>query len=80
MIFFFLEGFDDRGGTYFEETEEMTFDDEDDVDRPNAKDMSHVSVITVGDEPSPKVQNSRRMGDKRHSNLNNIPGKRLRIR
>ncbi|KAL0269444.1 UNVERIFIED_CONTAM: hypothetical protein PYX00_007175 [Menopon gallinae] len=67
-------GFEDRGGTYFEETvDEMTFDeDEDDVDRSNAKDTSHVSVITVGDDSQNQLVNSRHSKDKiDHNSTNN---------
>ncbi|EEB18383.1 polo kinase kinase, putative [Pediculus humanus corporis] len=41
---------------------------EDDVDRPNVKDMSHVSVIKVGDDSSHPIQCSRHNEEKKPSN------------
>ncbi|KAK6638971.1 hypothetical protein RUM43_007241 [Polyplax serrata] len=53
-------GFNDRSGSSLEETvDEMTFEEEDDVDRGNVKDMSHVSVIKVGDDSSHEIHCAR---------------------
>lgn len=61
-------GFADRRGSYIEETiDEMTFEDEDDVDRSNVKDMSHVSVITVGEDSSHQIHCSRHGGERNRS-------------
>lgn len=57
---FCSEGFNDRSGSSLEETvDEMTFEEEDDVDRGNVKDMSHVSVIKVGDDSSHEIHCAR---------------------
>ena len=69
LLSFFI-GFNDRRGSYLEETiDEMTFEEEDDVDRPNVKDMSHVSVIKVGDDSSHPIQCSRHNEEKKPSSF-----------
>lgn len=60
-----FKGFNDRSGSYLEETvDEMTFEDEDELDRGVIKDMSHVSVIKVGDDSSHQIHCSRHGLDK----------------